>query len=174
MPRTQAAYEDMQAAWTEAGRDPGDLHSTVQITGCILGEGEAYDSPRAKLQVGPTAAMIFHDLVEADAFGSLGLSVVPDHLKPTFERYKELYASYTPEDARYLSVHRGHLMFLRPEEEALINGDLIRATSFTGPREELQDRVRALRDLGFNEFSVHITNGQEQMLEEWAELLDGV
>ena len=164
----------MQTAWRDAGRDAADLHSTVQITGCILGEGEAYDSPRARLQAGPTAAMIFHDLVEADAYGSLGLGVVPDHLRPTFERYRELYASYTPEDARYLSVHRGHLMFLRPEEEALINGDLIRATSFTGPAPELQDRVRALADLGFNEFSVHITNGQEQMLEEWADLLEGV
>ena len=77
----------------------------------------------------------------------------------------------TPEDARYLSVH---LMFLRPEEEALITKDLIRATSFTGPAAELQERIPAFRDLGFNEFSVHITNGQEHMLEEWADLLEGV
>jgi hypothetical protein len=34
--------------------------------------------------------------------------------------------------------------------------------------------VRALLDLGFNEFSVHITNGQEHMLEEWSDLLEGV
>ena len=173
MERTKAAYEDMQTAWAEAGREAVDLYSTVQTTGCILGEGEAYDSPRAKLQAGPAAAMIFHDLVEADAFGSLGFGV-PDHLKPTFEKYQELYASYRPEDARYLSVHRGHLMFLRPEEEALIDGDLIRATSFTGPAQELRERVRALRELGFNEFSVHITNGQEHMLEEWSDLLEGV
>ena len=40
--------------------------------------------------------------------------------------------------------------------------------------QELRERVRALRELGFNEFSVHITNGQEHMLEEWSDLLEGV
>lgn len=173
MERTRAAYEDMQTAWQESGRVAADLYSTVQITGCILGDSEVYDSPRAKLQAGPAAAMVIHDLVEADAFGSLGFDV-PEHLKSIYENYLNIYANYMPEDARHLSVHRGHLMFLRPEEEALIDGDLIRATTFTAPAAELQERVRALRDIGFNEFSVHITNGQEHMLEEWSDLLEGV
>lgn len=173
MERTSEAFRDMLSAWRDAGRDGSDLYTTVQSVGCILQDGEAYDSPRARFQAGPAAAMVFHDMVEADAYGGLGIRM-PDHLKPTYEKYRELYLSYGPENERYLDLHRGHLMFLRPEEDKLITGDLIKATTFTGSKRELQERVGALRDLGFNEFSAHVTNNQPQMVEEWADLLQGV
>src|ERR687887_74097 len=52
----------MQQAWREAGRDPSALYAIAQGSGCVLAEGEAYDSPRAKAQAGPTAVMVMHDL----------------------------------------------------------------------------------------------------------------
>ena len=173
MVRTTAAFEDMTHAWRDAGRDPDDLYTTVQSNGCILDEGEAYDSPHAKRCAGPAAAMVFHDMLEAQEYGGLGIGI-PDHLKPTYDKYRDLYHSYTPEDSRYLDLHRGHLMFLRSDEVHLITGDLIRTTTFTGSAAELRERVQALRDLGVSEFSAHITNGQTEMVEEWADLLDGV
>ena len=43
---------------------------------------------------------------------------------------EDLYAEYEPADARYLQVHRWHLMKLRPEEEALVTSDLIQNLTF--------------------------------------------
>src|SRR5690606_4634809 len=105
-----------------------DLYATAQASGAVLRPGESWDSPRLKAQAGPSAAMVLHDLVEAEAFGSLGIKV-PEPLRPALEAYREIYRGYEPEDARYLSVHRGHLMILRPEEERLITGPMIQALS---------------------------------------------
>ena len=87
--------------------------------------------------------MVFHDMVEAEEYGGLGIQI-PDHLKPTYDKFRDLFLSYTPEDSRYLDLHRGHLMFLRTDEAHLITGDLIRTTTFTGPATELRERVQAL------------------------------
>src|SRR5262252_6899994 len=48
----RSALAAAQAAWREAGRDPSSLHATSAIAGCVLTEGEAADSPRAKAQAG--------------------------------------------------------------------------------------------------------------------------
>jgi 5,10-methylenetetrahydromethanopterin reductase len=68
-------------------------------------------------------------------------------------------------------VHRGHLMFLRPEEESLMSGALIRALTFTGTQAEWIDGVRALKAAGYKQFSVDIRFGQEfDMLQDWSEV----
>lgn len=167
---TITQIEDMHSAWREAGRDVGDLYTTAQAGGCILAEGEAADSERAMAQAGPQASMVLHDLVEAEAYGSLGITVPPP-LRPALEAYREIYQGYRPEDARYLSVHAGHLMVVRPEERHLVDADMIKALSFTGTAAELRERIRELRDAGFSQFSAHIRHDQPQMVEEWADLL---
>ncbi|HJO68519.1 MAG TPA: LLM class flavin-dependent oxidoreductase [Rhodospirillales bacterium] len=168
-----AQLRAMQDEWRSAGRDVAGLYSTAHAGGCILGDGEAADSPRAKAQAGPAAAMVLHDMVEAEYFGTLGYRI-PEALRPILDEYKTLYEGYEPEDARYLSVHRGHLMIVRPEEEHLIGGDLIKALSFTATAPELRERIRALGDAGFNQISFHIRYGQDQTVEEWADLVAGV
>ena len=45
--------------------------------------------------------------------------------------YRTVYKSYQPADARYLTLQRGHLMFLRPEEERFATAGLICATTMT-------------------------------------------
>ena len=165
--------QQMQQAWHEAGRAPEDLYAVAQGSGCVLAPGEAYDSPKAKAQAGPSAIMILHDLVEADAHRSLGYRI-PDDLQPLLDAYKELYAEYEPADARYLQVHRWHLMKLRPEEEPLATSDLIRQLTFSGTTDLLREGIRALRDAGVTQFAAHIRYGQDAMLEEWADVLSEV
>ena len=126
---------------------PGALHATSAIAGCVLGDGEAADSPRAKAQAGPTATIALHSLVEREQFGDLGRPL-PPALAPLLDRYREIYQGYQPADARYLENHRGHLMFLRPEEQALCTAELIRATTFTRPARRApraRPRARARR-----------------------------
>jgi 5,10-methylenetetrahydromethanopterin reductase len=163
------ALADMQAAWKEAGREAKDLYATAFGGGCVLGEGEPADSPRAKAQAGPAAAIAFHSYAEQDELGML--FPVPPPLQARFDAYREVYRRYQPADARYLQNHRGHLMFLRPEEQEFITGDVIRGLTFTGTRAELVEQLKAIKAAGYRQFGFHVRNGHEMaMLEDWAEV----
>ncbi|HXQ53943.1 MAG TPA: LLM class flavin-dependent oxidoreductase [Stellaceae bacterium] len=164
----------MQQAWSAAGRAPGELYSTTFGNGCVLAEGEAADSPRARAQAGPSATMMFHDLAESEELGTLGFRL-PPQFQAQFEAYKKIYQGYQPADARYLSNHRGHLMFLRPEEHALITPDLIRALTLTGTQPQVIEGVRMIRDAGFSQFAVTLRVGHEfEMLDDWSKVLEKV
>jgi alkanesulfonate monooxygenase SsuD/methylene tetrahydromethanopterin reductase-like flavin-dependent oxidoreductase (luciferase family) len=169
----RGAIADMQTAWRDAGRDPAALTATAAIAGCVLRDGEAADSPRARAQAGPTATIALHSLVERDEFGDLGRPI-PRELAPLIERYRQIYLKYEPADARYLSNHRGHLMFLRPEEHEICTAELIRATTFTGGRAELRDQIRELVRAGFDHVGLTVRHGHPEMLEEWADVFGGV
>jgi 5,10-methylenetetrahydromethanopterin reductase len=169
----KAAVVAMRGAWQAAGVDPSTRIATAFTGGCVLKEGEACDSPRARAQAGPHAMVALHNLVEAEQFGNMGRGV-PPALTPLLERYREIYLKYEPEDARYLSNHRGHLMFLRPEEHEVCTAELIRAVTFTETKPALQERIRELGAAGFTDFSIHIRHGHPEMLEEWADVFDGV
>ncbi len=169
--REQADLDDMRAAWQKHGRDTKTLYAIAGTGGCVLDEGEHADSPRARAQAGPYAAIAFHNLIEEDQFGSI-FPVGPHFpFKVQLEAYRKVYEAYQPADARYLSNHRGHLMFLRPEEKH-ITGDVIRGLTMTGTRAELVERLRGLKAMGYNQMQFHTVPGQENdMLERWADVM---
>jgi 5,10-methylenetetrahydromethanopterin reductase len=167
------AIKDMHAAWRAAGADPKDYVAAAIVGGAVAAEGEPLDSDRIKAQAGPHAMIALHNAIEAAERG-FSRRPLPANVAPLLEAYREVYRGYTPEDARYLSNHRGHLMFLRPEERALCSADLIRAMTFTATAPELRERLRALRDAGYTHFSITIRQGHAEMLEEWAEVFAGV
>jgi len=169
----RAAIADMQSAWREAGVDPARRVATAFTGGCVLSEGEAYDSPRVKAQTGPHATIALHNLVEIKEYGDMGRPL-PHELAPLLERYRQIYEKYEPADARYLSNHRGHLMFLRAEEQEICTAELIRMLTFTASRAELQSRIRELGASGYNHFAINIRHGHPEMLEEWADVFSGV
>lgn len=169
----KAGLADMQSAWREAGRDPATLYASTNLFGCVLKEGEACDSPRVKAQTGPHATIALHSLAEREEFGDLGRPV-PPQLAPLLARYRQIYLNYAPADARYLSNHRGHLMYLRPEEHEVCTADLIRTTTWTATRPELQERLRELARAGYRHFGIGIGIGHPERLEEWAEVFAGV
>ena len=171
--QSAAALEAMRKAWQEAGRNTKDLYATTFCGGAVLQPGEAADSPRAKAQVGPHATLRLHNAIEAEA-GGFRRPPLPAQFQPLLERFREVHLAYQPADARYLTNHRGHLMFLRPEEEPLCTAELIRAMTFTATKTELRERLRALKRAGLSHFSINIRLGHPEMLEEWAELFAGV
>ena len=65
-------------------------------------------------------------------------------------------------------------MVLRPEEQEVCSGDLIRTMTFTATKPELRERIRELRAAGYNHFAISIRHGHAQMLEEWADVFEGV
>ena len=164
----KAAVADMQRAWRAAGVDPARRVVTAFSGGAVAKDGEPLDSARIKAQAGPHATIALHNLVEVEEFGNMGRGV-PPQLAPLLERYREIYRTYDPPDARYLSNHRGHLMVLRPEEHEVCTADLIRTVTLSGTKSELRERIRELDAPGYTHLSVHIRHGHPEMLEEWAE-----
>ena len=97
---------------------------------------------------------------------------MPPPLRTRFDAYREVYRKYQPADARYLQNHRGHLMFLRPEEQEFITADVIRGLTFTGTRAALVEQLQAIKAAGYRQFGFHVRNGHEMaMLEDWADVV---
>jgi 5,10-methylenetetrahydromethanopterin reductase len=46
--------------------------------------------------------------------------------------------------------------------------------TLTGTAPELRDRIRALRDGGYDQLAIQLVPGQEQALDEWARLIETV
>jgi 5,10-methylenetetrahydromethanopterin reductase len=161
------ALDDMKAAWRDAGRDPSALRAVEFTLGCVLAPGESADSPRAKGQAGTLVAAMLHGLVETPQLDRL-LGQLPPAIAQPLAAYRALYESYQPADARYLTLHRGHLMRLRPEEESLITGDLLSALAWVGTEVELRDRVTALEAAGYTQIAIQVVEGHESAIEDWA------
>ena len=164
-----ASLSDMKLAWGNARRPRSALYSSLFALGCVLRKGERLNSKRVLAQSGPYVAAMLHSLLE---------TVPPEHFRsfsPTLctalEAYNKVYALYAPEDARYLSVHRGHLLFVRDDEKAFITQDLIESLTYTAKALELTDRVDELRDAGYSQFTIQLVHGHEDALEDWAEVL---
>ena len=169
----------MEAEYRAVGSDPAGKRKTIFSFGSVLKEGEGYDSPRVKAEVGPVAMMMLHNAMEQQNYGSLigefESSMPPNPaLVQIVQEYRTVYESYAPVDARYLTLHRGHLMFVRPEEDRFATGDLIRAMTVSGTAPELRDRMRRLREAGYDEVVVQITPGCESMIEDWARVFESV
>lgn len=167
-----ALYEvgEIDAACRSAGRDPASLYKTTFTLGCVLRPGEDPASPRARAQAGPLAAVTFHAALE----GTIDEELFPPELRAAIAAYRRVYETYEPADARYLRLHTGHLLFVRPEEEPFVTPELIGTTTFTAQADELVERVRALRDAGYHQLAVQLVPGHEAAIEDWARVFERV
>jgi 5,10-methylenetetrahydromethanopterin reductase len=161
---------DMQKHWRAAGREAEPLDAVVLTCGAILEDGEPADSPRAVAQAGPRAAMLLHQAADAALAGLPMMAPVSPALAETVAGYVELARKFTPQGAHYLENHRGHLMFVKPEERRFVTAELIRQTTYTATERELRERFAALAEAGYSEIAVQIVPGQEHAIEDWGRL----
>jgi 5,10-methylenetetrahydromethanopterin reductase len=161
----------MAEAYRAAGHDPSAFRQTIFVFGSVLREGETYDSPRVRAQAGPTAVMVLHNLMERQ-YGDLGTGGIGD--EALLAAYQALYDSYEPADARYLSLHRGHALFLREDEEPLISGEFIRRVSSSGTVEELANRVKGLRDMGYTSVCFLVLPHLVDSIDDFARVMECV
>lgn len=169
-----AALASMRGEWRAAGRDLNTLYATNLGSGCVLAEGEPADSPRARAQAGPSVMVPFHAAAEEADSGNSG-HAPPSRFAAQHAAYRKIYEGYQPENARYLSNHRGHGLFLRPEEQSLMTPELIRMLTRTGTRAELVEAVRAIKEAGYSQFGIQLRHGHEaEMLEDWAAVIERV
>ncbi|UYN95599.1 MAG: LLM class flavin-dependent oxidoreductase [Enhydrobacter sp.] len=157
----------MQEEWQKAGHAKGDLYTTAFALGCVLQEGEPADSERAMAQAGPRAAVMLHRAAD-EALSGLKPGVAMLSTRE-IDGYIELMRGQ-PADSRYLENHRGHLMFVKPEEKRFVTAKMIAETSFTATEGEIKQRIAALRDAGYSQFTVQLVPGHEAAIADWARI----
>ena len=165
-----ATLEQMRAAWQEAGHARDSLNSVAWIGGAVLEEGEPADGPRGMAMGGPRASMLLHRAADT----ALANHPAPLAMRPEFRENVEAYVahakSFEPRGAYYLENHRGHLMFVRPDERPYITAEMIKGTTFTGTEREIKRRVGAMAEAGFSQVVVSIPPGQEHAIEDWGRI----
>lgn len=165
-----AQLEDMRRLWSAAGHAPDAMDSVVLTGGVVLADGEPADSPRAIAQAGPRAAMLLHRAADAALMGLPPMAAIPAEVADEVAGYIELAKTFRPQGAHYLENHRGHLMFVKPEERPFVTARLIRLTTFAAPERELKERFAALEAAGYGEVAIQILPGQEHAIEDWGRI----
>ena len=165
-----SAMADMQERWRAAGHEAQSLDAMVMTGGAVLDEGEPADSPRAIAQAGPRAAMLLHRAADAALAGLPMMAPMPPGVAESVTGYVDLARKFTPQGAHYLENHRGHLMFVKPEERRFVTAELIRLTTFTATGKELKERIAALAEAGYGEIALQIVPGQEHAIEDWGRI----
>jgi alkanesulfonate monooxygenase SsuD/methylene tetrahydromethanopterin reductase-like flavin-dependent oxidoreductase (luciferase family) len=164
-PAFRRNLEAVKASAARAGR-PSEPFATIMFAAaCVLRPGEPISSPRVLEQVGPTAAVALHALWEASAVAT----ELPPTLKPVFERYRDEYVGRLdlPADHRYMKVHEGHMIYVKPGEERFLTPEVIESFSMTAPRERIIERVRELEAAGLQEIAFCLPNdGARERIEE--------
>lgn len=164
--RAARELADVRASWREAGNH-GEPYSTLFTMGCVLAEGEEAGSTRSLAQAGPFAAVFFHNLAETTTPETAARIGLPPLLAERLEAYRELYAGYDA-DAPWLRNHRGHLIRLREEEAAIVDGEVTRMLAFVGTEGELRQRVRAIGEAGYSQLTVQVVEDHFDAVEDWA------
>jgi 5,10-methylenetetrahydromethanopterin reductase len=170
VPGALAQLENVQASWQDSGRALSDLYATAWTCGCVLADGETAGSARAIAQAGPRAAVVLHRAADEDMEGWQNTSPMPPGLEAEMRGYIDTARGFEPADARYLMNHRGHFVFVKPEERPFVTAELIRRFTFTATEQELKQRVEALRAGGYAQIVVGITPGEEHAIEDWARI----
>jgi len=168
VPDGLAALESMKKTWSEHGK--GDLYASAWVWGCILKDGETLDTPRVRAQAGARAAVLLHRAADLDMEGWINTSPVPDSVKPLLDGYVEAAKKFEPQDARYITNHRGHCVFVKPEEEKFITAELIRQTTFTGVEQDITQRIEAMRAGGLSQLVIPMVPGHESAIEDWGRI----
>jgi alkanesulfonate monooxygenase SsuD/methylene tetrahydromethanopterin reductase-like flavin-dependent oxidoreductase (luciferase family) len=150
----------------KAGRTLKPFPSVVLSTGCVLRSGESPISQRVINRIGPFAVVALHALWEQSAVAN----DLPGPLQTLYERYNSEYVAglKTPPDRRYLEVHEGHLIYLKPGEERYVDETLIRGFSLTGTGDEIIARLKALEAVGVKQIAIQVVNNGREMIEEFS------
>ena len=156
----------VQAGADKVERSTADFPTTVLTTGCVLRPGEAATSPRVIERVGPLAIVGLHALWEQSTVAA----DLPKPIRELTERYTTEYVDKLkiPADRRYQEVHKGHLIYLKPEEERYLNDPLIRSFTLTGSGEEIIARLKALEAAGLKQVAIQIVINARETMEEFS------
>ncbi len=152
--RFHEKFESVKKGAQRAGRSVENLPNAVLTSGCVLRDGESAASPRVVERMGPFAVVFLHALWEQSAVAA----ALPASLTKLWERYRDEYVAKmkTTPDKRYLEVHEGHLIYMKPGEEQYIDETLIRSMTLTGRGDEIIARLKALEAAGVKQVAIQV------------------
>jgi alkanesulfonate monooxygenase SsuD/methylene tetrahydromethanopterin reductase-like flavin-dependent oxidoreductase (luciferase family) len=165
--RFKQKFDSVKKGAAKAGRTLTDFPVALLSSGCVLRDGESITSPRVIERVGPFAVVFLHALWESSAI----TTNLEGPLGKLWERYRDEHIAKmkTPAAKRYLEVHEGHLIYLRPGEERFIDENLVRTLTLTGRGEEIVGRLKALEAAGVKQVAIQVVypHGRE-MIEDFS------
>ena len=166
------SLDEMRQIWQKAGHAESALQANLFFLGAVLEGNDAADEAKLMAEAAPLTAVMFHNM--ADEVGAMGGRNLPSgELSNLLGEYLKSHEKYEPADAKYLQNHRGHLMFLRPEE-AHVTPELVKATTMSGTHDELVKRMRELEKAGYDQVTVQLVHDHEASIEAWAEVFKAV
>jgi 5,10-methylenetetrahydromethanopterin reductase len=165
--RFREKFDSVKKGAQKAGRSVEQLPNAVLTSGCILRDGESATSPRVIERMGPFAVVFLHALWEQSAVAA----ALPAELTKLWERYRDEYVAKmkTASAKRYLEVHEGHLIYMKPGEEKYIDETLVRSMTLTGRGDEIIARLKALEAAGVQQVAIQVVwpHGRE-MIEDFS------
>jgi alkanesulfonate monooxygenase SsuD/methylene tetrahydromethanopterin reductase-like flavin-dependent oxidoreductase (luciferase family) len=152
--RFQEKFASVRKGAQRTGRSIENLPNAVLTSGCILRDGESATSPRVIERMGPFAIVFLHALWEQSAVAA----ALPAPLMKLWGRYRDEYVATmkTPPDKRYLEVHEGHLIYMKPGEERYVDEALVRSMTLTGRGDEIIARLKALEAAGVKQVAIQV------------------
>jgi 5,10-methylenetetrahydromethanopterin reductase len=127
---------------TIGGSDADFDWCSVLAFGTVLDDGESPGSERALAAAGAGLTVVYHAMYEGDPSSV-------DALPGGVEWRKRL--EEIPVNERHLAVHDDHLVRVTERDRPLLDGELLKAFTYTGPAAEMRMRVDALADAGATE-----------------------
>ncbi|HTK17023.1 MAG TPA: LLM class flavin-dependent oxidoreductase [Acidimicrobiia bacterium] len=138
----EVARELGDGVMTVGGGEPSFDWCSALLFGTVLDDGEDPGSDRALAAAGPALTVVYHAMYEGDPSSVDGLPGGPEWRA----RVEEV-----PEAQRHLAVHEDHLVRVTDRDRPLLNGDLLRAFTWTGSAGELRARLEPLEASGVTE-----------------------
>ncbi len=167
--------EAVRGAAEDAGRSfdtPGGRPFTTALsTGCILRDGEALSSERVTRRVGAISVVGVHAAWESRYGRGSNLGLRNDDVATAYDEYIEKYASErgSPRDRRYLDVHEGHMIYLKPGEEQFVPTDGLPILSLVGSPEQTLERAQQYAEAGVDSLALQVVPGMaRELIEEFS------
>lgn len=127
--------------------DDHDFELALLTTIVVLEPGEDAGSDRVKAEAGSMAIAGLHYAYEQVVqYGN----PPPAYAHDFWDDYVAQVEA-VPANVRHLHVHRGHCVWVEPDEERFVTKELLEATCMIGTAEDLAARLRALADEGLTE-----------------------
>ena len=158
-PQLASGFEAIRAAAAAVGRPTDKLYTVGLTGGCVLRAGESLMSPRVIERVGPAALGGTHGIWESQYGLGASMGLRDPDAAAAYHRYIEEYgdARGSKPDRRYLDVHTGHMVFLKPEEDQFIDETKV-GNTLTGTPAQIIDRLEQLEAAGIDNIAIACMN----------------
>ena len=153
LPRVMESARTAGNNFDDSGGNGPKPYVTVLTSTCVLRDGESLANERVIRNVGPTLTAGVHAMWERGYGPGSNLGMADADLAGKYDRYIREYGDRhpqpTPEDRRYLDVHEGHFVYLKPGEEQFVFPEML-ARTLTGTGQEINQRLDELEAAGVN------------------------